>query len=327
MRDSERRVWSPADLLIRLVILVLAALLLMALQQTGRLEGVEGTVVAVTTPGQLGLTTLTARLSDAFQSLAQFRQLQQRSAELERINESLLVENLRLQEVERENQRLRELLAFAETRPGIEFRGGQILARPIGYDSNNFLNFIMLDLGRRHGIQVGMPVVNDQGLVGRISEVNESTSKVLLITDPSSTVNTILQSSRLTGIITGRPGSDPVMGFVRQGSEIAVGEIVLTSGMGGNFPKGIPVGQVTEVRQRDFEVVQEAVVRPTVDFDRLEVVMVITNFDPLEFFAGMEDMPVIPLLSPNTIDSPAINGEPQNSGNDAANELAPAPTP
>lgn len=300
MRDTERRSWSPADLLIRLVILVLAGLLLMALQQTGRLEGVEGTVVAVTTPGQLGLTSLTDRVNDAFQTVAQFRQLQQRVAELERINESLLVENLRLQEVERENQRLRELLAFAETRPSIEFRGGLILARPIGYDSNNFLNFIMLDLGRRHGIEIGMPVVNDQGLVGRISEVNESTSKVLLITDPSSTVNTILQSSRLTGVITGRPGADPVMGFVRQGTEISVGEIVLTSGMGGNFPKGIPVGQVTEVRQRDFEVFQEAVVRPTVDFDRLEVVMVVTNFDPLEFMTGMEDVPAIP--------QPATNG-------------------
>jgi rod shape-determining protein MreC len=243
----------------------------------------------------LGLTSLTDRVSEAFQTVAQFRQLQQRSAELERINESLLVENFRLQEVERENQRLREQLAFAKTRPGIEFRGGQILARPIGYDSNNFVNFIMLDLGRRHGIQVGMPVVNDQGLVGRIREVNDSTSKVLLITDPSSTVNTILQSSRLTGVINGRPGADPVMGFVRQGSEISVGEIVLTSGMGGNFPKGIPVGQVTEVRQRDFEVFQEAVVRPTVDFDRLEVVMIVTNFDPLEFVAGMEEVPVIPL--------------------------------
>jgi rod shape-determining protein MreC len=228
--------------------------------------------------------------------------------------------------VERENQRLRELLAFAETRPGIEFRGGQILARPIGYDSNNFLNFIMLDLGRRHGIEVSMPVVNDQGLVGRISEVNESTSKVLLITDPSSIVNTILQSSRLTGVITGRPDADPVMGFVRQGSDIAVGEIVLTSGMGGNFPKGIPVGQVTEVRQRDFEVFQEAVVRPTVDFDRLEVVMVITNFDPLEFVSGMEEAPAVPLLSPNTTNSPATDGAPPSNGN-GADEAQPTTIP
>lgn len=291
MRDSKRRTASSADLLIRLAILVLAALLLMALQQTGRLNGIEGVVSAVMTPGQLSVSGLTDRVSEAFSTLRQFRTLQQRVAELERVNASLLVENLRLQEVERENQRLRELFDFAETRPGIELRGGQILARPIGYDSNNFLNFIMLDLGRRHGIAVGMPVVNDQGLIGRISEVTESTSKVLLITDGSSTVNGILQSSRLTGVISGRPGGDPVMGFISQKGEVAVGEIVLTSGMGGNFPKGIPVGQVTEVRQRDFETFQEAVIRPTVDFGRLEMVMVVTNFDPLEVVPELDTPP------------------------------------
>jgi rod shape-determining protein MreC len=290
MRNSDRRHWSTADLLIRLVILVLAAFLLMALQLTGRLEALQGAVALITTPGQISVTNFTDRIVEGSNAVREFGRLQQRSAELERINESLLVENLRLQEVERENQRLRDLLAFAETRPSIEFRGGQILARPIGYGSNNFLNFVMLDLGRRHGIAVGMPVVNDQGLIGRISEVNESTSRVLLISDPSSTVNAILQSSRLTGVITGRPGSDPVMGFIPQGSEVAVGEIVITSGMGGNFPKGILIGQVIEVRQRDFDVFQEAVIRPTVDFGRLEVVMVITNFDPLDAIPEFEAM-------------------------------------
>ncbi len=279
-------------MLIRLIILTLTAFLLMALQQTGRLNGIEGVVSAVMTPGQLTLTSLTDRVAETFSTISQFRTLQQRVAELERISDSVLVENLRLQEVERENQRLRELLEFAETRPGVQFRGGQILARPIGYDSNNFLSFIMLDLGRRHGITVGMPVVTDQGLIGRISEIHEATSKVLLITDPSSTVNAILQSSRLTGVITGRPGSDPVMGFISQNGDLAVGEIVLTSGMGGNFPKGIPIGQVTEIRQRDFETFQEAVIRPTVDFARLEMVMVITNFDPLEMVPELDTPPV-----------------------------------
>lgn len=149
-----------------------------------------------------------------------------------------------------------------------------------------------------------MPVVNEQGLVGRISEVNESTSKVLLITDADSTVNAILQSSRLTGVITGRPGADPVMGFIPQGSEVSVGEIVLTSGMGGNFPKGIPIGQVVEVRQRDFEVFQEATVRPTVDFGRLEMVMIITNFDPLEV---VEDFDILP--APSNAAQPSPDAE------------------
>ena len=207
---------------------------------------------------------------------------------MESINRSLLAETLRLQEIERENQRLRELLSFAETRPSIELRGGQIIARVVGRDSNNFLNFVMVDLGSREGIEVGMPVMDNQGLVGRVSEVTNTSAKILLITDPLSTVNAVLQSSRLTGVVNGATGGDPVMDFIPQGSLVGVGEVVLSSGLGGNFPKGIPIGQVTEVRQRDFEVFQEATVRPIVDFGRLETVLIVTSFDPLEFVPALD---------------------------------------
>ncbi|MBI3958859.1 MAG: rod shape-determining protein MreC [Chloroflexi bacterium] len=271
-----------------MIILVLVAVLLMALQQTGRLGTLEGAVAAVMSPGQLGLSSLTDRVAQTVSTLRNFRNLQERTAELESINRSLLAETLRLQEIERENQRLRELLSFSETRPGIELRGGQIIARVIGRDSNNFLNFVMVDLGSRHGIEVGMPVMNNQGLVGRVSEVTNISSKVLLISDPLSTVNAILQSSRLTGVVVGVAGGDPVMGFIPQGTLVGVGEVVLSSGMGGNFPKGIPIGQVREVRQRDFEVFQEAVVVPIVDFGRLESVLIVTNFEPLEFVPALD---------------------------------------
>ena len=294
MRNSEQRGWGGVNFGLKLVILALTAVLLLALQQTGRLGTVEGLVTMVTAPGQSGLATLTNRLSRSLTNLRNYRSLQRRVTELERITQSLSVENLRLQEVERENQRLRELLAFAETRPSFEMQGGQIIARVIGENSTNFLSYAMIDLGSRHGIRVGMPVVNEQGLVGRINYVTPTTSKVLLITDSSSTVNAILQASRLTGVINGTPGSHPVIGFIPQGTEIGVGEVVLTSGMGGSFPKGIPIGQVVEVRQRDVNVFQEAVVRPTVNFGRLENVMVITNFDPSEFVPLLDTLPAAP---------------------------------
>ena len=291
MRDNSRRFGAPADLSIRLIILVLVALLLMALQQTGRLGTIEGAVALVMSPGQQGLSSITDRIVQTVGALGSFQVLQERTAELESINRSLLAKNLRLQEIERENQRLRELLSFGETRPGIELRGGQIIARVIGRDSNNFLNFVMVDLGSRHGIEVGMPVLNNEGLVGRVSKVTNTSSKILLISDPLSTVNAILQSSRLTGVVNGVVGDDPVMDFIPQGTLVGVGEVVLSSGMGGNFPKGIPIGQVIEVRQRDFEVFQEAVVRPIVDFGRLEFVLIVTNFNPLEFVPGLDVLP------------------------------------
>jgi rod shape-determining protein MreC len=291
MRNSDQRGWGSVNFGLKLVILTLTAVLLLALQQTGRLGTVEGLVTMVTAPGQSGLSTLTNRLSRSLTDLRNFRSLQRRLTELERIVQSLSVENLRLQEVERENQRLRELLGFAETRPSFELLGGQIIARAIGQNATNFLNVAMIDLGSRHGIRVGMPVVNEQGLVGRISDVTATTSKVLLITDPTSTVNAILQASRLTGVISGEPGSHPVIGFLPQGTEVGVGEVVLTSGMGGKFPKGIHIGQVVEVWQRDENVFQEAVVRPTVNFGQLEEVMVVTNFDPSEYVPLLDRLP------------------------------------
>ena len=116
---------------------------------------------------------------------------------------------------------------------------------------------------------------------------------MLLISDPSSAVNAILQSSRLNGVVRGNPGGDLVMDYIQQGQTFEEGEIVLTSGLGGRFPKGIPIGQVVEIRQRDIDVFQQAIIRPTVDLSRLELVMVVTNFDPLE------DVPE--LLVPETV--------------------------
>lgn len=316
MRDSERRPWSIGDIGIRFLILGLAALVLMALQVTGRLEPIQSVVTQLTSPAQVGASGVTEGVTDAVDFLFELRQLRQRNAELEQINGSLLVENFELREVERENQSLREMLAFAQTRPGLELRGAQIVARVIGRESNNFLDYIMLDLGQVHDVAVGMSVLTDQGLVGRISEVTDTTSKVLLITDSSSAINAILQSSRLNGVVRGTPSGDLVMDYIPQGAQFSIGEVVLSSGLGGRVPKGIPIGQVVEIRQRDIDVFQQAVVRPTVDFQRLELVMIVTNFDPLE---NVPDM-----LSPEVAPAEEAGQEGAGTGEESAPQV-PAP--
>jgi rod shape-determining protein MreC len=287
MRDTEQRGWSFADLGIRLMILVLAALLLMALQLTGQLRGVQSVLTQITSPAQIGATSVTGSVTDLISFFFELRNLRQRTTELENINSSLQAELFRLSEVERENNELRKFFHFAQERPGLELRGAQIVGRVIGQESTNFLEFLLLDLGQVHGIEVGMPVVTDQGLVGRISQVGNNTSKVLLITDVNSAVNASLQSSGLPGIIRGTSGGDLIMDFIPQGPTFSVGEVVLTSGLGGRFPKAIPIGQVVERRQRDVDIVQQAVVRPQVDFSRLALVAVVTNFDPLEEVPAM----------------------------------------
>ena len=132
-----------------------------------------------------------------------------------------------------------------------------------------------------NGMMMGMPVINQRGLVGRITEVYQSASRVLLITDSDSSVNSVLQNARLRGVVRGRTLEDPIMDYLPPEQPVNVGDIILTSGEGGNFPNGIPVGQVVEVQRNDVEMFQRAIVRTTVDFNTLETVLVITNFDPI----------------------------------------------
>lgn len=282
MRSTDRQRRPVGELWLRLLILMLAALLLMALQLTGQLKALRSAVSVVTSPAQLATTGVGRNVTDGVSFFWQLRTLRQRTSELEEINASLRAEIFRLSEVERENEQLRRILAFAETRPSLQLRGAQIVARVIGQESTNFLEYIEVDLGTQDGIAVGMPVLTEQGLVGRVSEVNNTTAKVLLITDGSSNVNAILQSSRLNGIVQGIPSGDLLMDFIPQGPVFSVGEVVLTSGIGQSFPRGIPIGRVLERRQRDIDIFQQAVVRPIIDFRQLEVVAIVTNFNPLE---------------------------------------------
>ncbi len=294
MRNLEKRPRRVDDLGIRIVILALAALLLMALQLTGQLRPLQSAITLLTSPAQLGATGITENITNVIDYFAELRNLRQRNAELEQINASLLAEKLSLREVEHENEGLREFFKFAKKRPGLELRGAQILGLAIGDESTNFLRRIIVDLGQMHGVKVGMPVITDQGLVGRISEVNDSISKVLLLTDATSAVNAVLQKSRLNGVVRGTASGDLMMDFIDQGVKFSVGEAVLTSGLGGRFPKGLPIGQVVEIRHRDIDFSQQAVVRPTVDFKRLELVAVVTNFNPVE------EVPELLVINPQT---------------------------
>lgn len=282
MRNTERRPRNLGDFAIRLIILVLGALLLMALQISGNLRPLTGAITQLTSPAQLGATGVTESVSSTWNSLLSLRTIQQEAAALGVRNLQLQAEIDTYKEVEKENEQLRSMLNFAQTRPRLELRGAQIVARVIGEESTNYFDSIQIDLGREHGITVGMPVVTDQGLVGRISEVNEATSKVLLLNDPSSSTSALLGESRLNGVINGSTSGELIMDFIPQGPTFKVGEVALTSGLGGRFPKGIVIGAVESVEVQANAVFQKAKINPSVDFGSLELVLVITNFDPNE---------------------------------------------
>lgn len=274
-RPARRRFrWWPLAL-----VTVLAAVILVNTQFSDAPRDVAS---RVTLPLQRVLREIGATLREITGSLGDLATLRTRNAELEKAVAQLTVENLQLKEVEAENTRLRKLLGFAQANPSFGTKGGQIVARVVGSEPNSAIQSIMIDLGKANGIQPGMPVVTERGLVGRVTDVYNNASRVLLITDSNSNVYALLQNSRLRGILHGRAGQEPIMDYLPQDNKVLVGDIVVTSGEGGNFPAGIPVGQVVEVDQNDIEMFQRAVVRTTVDFDTLETVLVVTSFTPLQ---------------------------------------------
>src|SRR5207245_2213001 len=126
----------------------------------------------------------------------------------------------------------------------------------------------------------GMTVVTPRGLVGQVIEVTPNTSKVLLITDVSSSVDALVQSNRAKGVVNGSRTANLTMTYIPQREKIQTGDRIVTSGLGGVYPSGVLVGMVTDVRQNDVDLFQDALVEPAVDFGRLEEVMIIVNHLP-----------------------------------------------
>ncbi len=216
------------------------------------------------------------------------RRLQEENSALHRQLNDLVIKQVKLTEVETENRQLRALLQFSRENPLYSFRGATVTGRIIGFQPDNIAHVVTIDIGAKQGIRKEMPVIAAEGLVGRILRVHARTSEVLLLIDPSSAVDAKVQESRAPGLVRGRGLEAPLMTFVPQDATIRTGDIVLTSGIGGSFPSGLVIGQVSSVQRKDYGMYQEAVIRPTVDFQRLEQVLVITNFPPSDHAKGTD---------------------------------------
>ena len=256
-------------------LLILSATILMWLHQYNLLRPVADAAIAFISPLQSGVNTALNRVDDAFAGFQDARQWKQQFEDQKKLLDALQVENTQLKEKEKENEGLRALIGFRQANPTYQ----TIAAEVIGRDSNfPLLNYIIIDRGATDGITRTMPVVTARGLVGQVSEVNLKSSKVMLITDRLSAVNGRVQETRETGTIKGTSNGKVELQFVRQGEKLVKGHIVLTSGLGGRFPKNLVIGQIQDTRSRDADPFQAAELRPSVDFNALEHVLVIVGF-------------------------------------------------
>jgi rod shape-determining protein MreC len=201
-----------------------------------------------------------------------------RNIELENEVSRLQSQIIILQEQLDESQGLEELLGYARRRPEFQYAAAAV----IGKDPSPFLHYIIIDHGSDEGIRRGMPVVTQSGLVGRIDAVTAGAARVQLITDPGSVVNVKLQAQKINAQINGSITGEITLDMVPQDTNLEPGEVILTSGLGGNYPADILIGQVITVRQFENEIFQTAAIQPIVDFSQLQAVLVIKNFRPID---------------------------------------------
>jgi rod shape-determining protein MreC len=263
--------------------LILAVLLLgFALDRLGYMTAVRAFVRGALVPLQSGITEVAQNVTHRVEQTESIQAMLARNAELEALNNQLMVDNIRLKEVERENELLRQLLNYTRSNPQFRYQPTTVMGRSIGVDPTNLLYFIYVDVGARDGIAEDMPVITDRGLVGRVTAIGANSAQVLMLIDPASSVNALVQNSRVTGIVRGNIDGTLTMERISPNEKVNPGDIILTSGLGGNFPDKVVIGQVTEVLKRDQDMFQTARIRPTVDFGKLETMLIITSFEPVD---------------------------------------------
>jgi len=230
------------------------------------------------------LVTAQSWVSSRFVVIQEFITLPRESVELRRRNAELEAELARLQaQVVQYQQQVAQtdalaaLVNFSRSNPENSYTAASV----IGRDPSPFLHYIILDRGSADGIRRGMPVVTEKGLVGRVDAVIAKACRVQLITDPGSAVNVRLEKAGRETLLVGSLSGDLNLELLAQDTTVEVGDILFTSGLGGGFPADLIVGQVQNVRKRDSDLFQQASIQPVVDFSTLKIVLIITDFQPV----------------------------------------------
>ncbi len=262
-----------------LSVVVAASVLFLAASRFAIFDPLENAAQSVAAPVESALQDATRPAADFVNNLTDINRLTGENQTLREEKERLLAEIARLQEAEQELQQVQQLLELRGTGTGDSFIAANVFAR----EPNNLQERIAIDRGRADGLREDMIVLTKQGsLVGTVSRVLDDVAWVTLITDPSSAVSGLIQDSRVQGVVVGAADGTLTMEFVEETADVKEGDLVLTSGIGGRHPTGELIGQIVDVERSAQELFQAVRVQPLADFSRLEGVLVLDSFLPLE---------------------------------------------
>lgn len=271
-----RRLFKNRKWLIPVMFLIISVSVVnITLKREYVFKSLETPLLTALSPVQKTLSDLGFTIRETLNTIPQFFYLKQENEALKNQVAELLQYKQNLVEYQKENQELRSLLGFRNRSFQYDLEAAEVIAR----DPSNWFNVISIDKGERHGIQKDMAVVTDKGLAGYVISTTHSTSKVMLITDERSSVSAMIQRTRDNGVVKGSidpaPSGYLKMVFLPHDANLVKGDIVISSGLGGLIPKGIVIGEVEEANKESYELMQHAIIKPSVDFLKLERVFVI----------------------------------------------------
>ena len=257
------------------MLFAISTLLLLA-RNSDPVRGVSTVATQLLVPVQHVLADAGITSNRFVQAISEIETLRADNATLRADVDRLTLENVQLREAAFAAQQAAKLNAIATTLP---FQS--VAATVIARDPSNILATIVLGAGTDKGVKVGHIVLSEQGLVGRVSEVGTNYAKVLLITDPSSTLSALVEGSRATGIVRGQYGDALIMDWILQTEKVKVGDVVVSAGLGlgdelrSLYPKGLVIGKVLQIQNAEAAAYQRAIIAPAVDLRKLENVLVV----------------------------------------------------
>ena len=235
-----------------------------------RVDPVGVLLLEVMHPLQLGVTALSQRAERLWDGYLALWSLRQENVELRRRLETLQGVSQRAVELDLANRRLGKLLALRD-----ELGVAAVAARVVGRSPTAWVHTVVLDKGERHGISKGMAVLTPEGVVGQVVSVSAHAARVLLISDPNSGVDALVQRTRARGIVAGTIEGGCLLKYIQRGDDVAAGDTVITSGLDGIFPKGQLIGTVARVGKKDSRIFQDVEVILSAELAKVEEVLVV----------------------------------------------------
>jgi rod shape-determining protein MreC len=253
---------------------LLVSLLLLTVQTRGGGTGRAGELVTIAvTPVQSLLVRIHRGALNLWANYVDWKSVRRDNATLHEENEHLRVQAMQAGETREENARLRRLLVLKDRLP-LATVAGEVIGREAG----GWVRSLTVNRGRGDGISQQTPVIVPDGLVGRVVQVHRGAAVIQLLNDPASTVGAVVQRTRTAGLVEGDAGGTVRFKFMaRDGASVAPGDLVVTSGLGTLFPKGLPVGRVIKIEDKGSALFHFAVLAPAVDFSRVEEVLLVTG--------------------------------------------------